>query len=170
MRVRFQVGSKCPLKHPGCTNSTIRTMEIAQTLREDILSAKLPLIRSWIIVTVYWRRTSPKKTYKKPSKKTPSIRVFWARFILRDQTIGIGRHKIMKSVRRLLILVAMPKATMFMHLAVVACVSSTRGCQKAFTGTHWKMVANKTAIHQATTMTAATTTAMRKRREGKKRR
>ena len=73
-------------------------------------------------------------TYKNPSRKIPVNVSFCVRFVLKDQTIGIGKHKTMMSVTRLLTPVPIEKVTVFKHLAVLAFFALKS--QKAFTGTH----------------------------------
>lgn len=58
-------------------------------------------------------------TYQNPSKKMPVKVIFCVRVVLKDQTIGIGKHRTMISVIRLLIPVPMEKVTVFMHFAPV---------------------------------------------------
>ena len=61
-------------------------------------------------------------TYKNPSRKIPVNVIFCLRFVLRDQTMGIGKHKTMISVRRLLTPVPMEKVTVLMQCAVLGCL------------------------------------------------
>ncbi len=58
-------------------------------------------------------------THKKPSMKMQVKEIFCVRFVLRDQTIGIGRHRTMTSVIRLLTPVPMEKVTVLIHLDVL---------------------------------------------------
>lgn len=68
-------------------------------------------------------RGSPKTTYKNPSRKIPVNVIFCVRLVLRDHTIGIGKHRTMRSVTRLLTPVPMEKVTVFMHLAFLIFLS-----------------------------------------------
>ena len=73
-------------------------------------------------------------TYKKPSMKIPVKDTFCARVVFRVQTIGIGRHRTIISVIRLLTPVPMEKVKVLMHFDVL--MLFTWKSQKAFTGTH----------------------------------
>lgn len=71
----------------------MRMMETAQTLQMKVRISP-------------YERTLPamaQLTHKKPRKNIPVSVHFCARLVCRVQTIGIGRHRIMISVRRLVI-------------------------------------------------------------------
>ena len=56
------------------------------------------------------------RTYKKPSMKIPVNVIFCALFVLRDHTIGMGRHRTRTSVSRLLTPVPIEKVMTLMHV------------------------------------------------------
>ena len=59
-------------------------------------------------------------TYKKPSMKMPVKVIFCALFVFRDHTIGMGRHRTIMSVRRLLTPVPIENLTTLMHFDFMA--------------------------------------------------
>ena len=95
----------------------MRTIEMAQTLNGQSVSN---VTWRWLLVdgSVFWRRFI-EMTYKKPSMKIAVNEIFCALFVLRDQTIGMGRHRTMTSVRRLLTPVPIEKVIVLMHLDVL---------------------------------------------------
>ena len=83
------------------------------------------------------------RTYKNPSKKIPVKINFCVRFVCKNQTIGIGKQRIITSVSKLVTPLPTENATKSMNFGLLIVRS-----QKAATGIHWKMVAKKTLIYQ----------------------
>ena len=110
--------SNCAWKVSGNSNLTMRTMEIAQTLQMG--QSVSNVMWKWLSTSALTvERRCIERTYKKPSMKMPVNVIFCALFVFKDHTIGMGRHRTITSVRRLLTPVPIEKVTTLMHLDVL---------------------------------------------------